>query len=34
MADEYECNACGATFDNEEELMEHNREKHGAETEV
>lgn len=28
MADEYECDMCGATFDNEEDLREHNQEEH------
>lgn len=31
MADEYECDRCGASFDNEEELREHNQEEHGDE---
>ncbi|WP_449405259.1 C2H2-type zinc finger protein [Halorarum salinum] len=31
MADEYECDLCGATFDDEEDLHEHNREEHEAE---
>lgn len=31
MADEYECDICGASFDAEEELQEHNREEHGQE---
>lgn len=32
MANEHECNMCGATFDTEEELQEHNEEQHAAET--
>lgn len=31
MADEYECDLCGATFDDEDDLLEHNREEHGME---
>lgn len=31
MADEHECDLCGATFDNEEDLQEHNREQHEQE---
>jgi rubredoxin len=27
--DQYECDMCGATFDTEEELQEHNQEEHG-----
>ncbi len=26
--DQYECNMCGATFDSQEELEEHNRKEH------
>lgn len=33
MADEYECDMCGATFDDQAELEEHAREEHGKETE-
>lgn len=29
MANEHQCDACGASFDTEEELQEHNREEHG-----
>ena len=29
--DEYECDMCGATFDTQEELQEHNREEHDQE---
>lgn len=28
QGDNYECNKCGATFNTEEELNEHNREEH------
>lgn len=31
MADELECDMCGATFDTQEELQEHNREEHDQE---
>jgi rubredoxin len=31
MADEYECDMCGATFDSEEELQQHNQEEHADE---
>ena len=31
MADEHECDLCGASFDTEEELQEHNREEHDQE---
>lgn len=31
MADEYECDMCGATFDTEEQLQEHNQEEHADE---
>ncbi|WP_170977344.1 C2H2-type zinc finger protein [Halorussus salinisoli] len=31
MADEYECDMCGATFVDQEELEEHAREEHGKE---
>lgn len=31
MADEYECDMCGATFDDQEELEEHAREEHDKE---
>lgn len=27
--DQHECDMCGATFDTQEELEEHNREEHG-----
>ena len=33
MADEYQCDLCGASFDNEDELREHNQEEHGDEME-
>lgn len=33
MANEYECDMCGATFDSEEQLQEHNKEQHGEEME-
>jgi hypothetical protein len=31
MADEHECDMCGATFDSEEELQQHNEEEHADE---
>ena len=31
MADEHECDICGASFDTEEELREHAQEEHGQE---
>jgi len=31
MADEYECDVCGASFHDQEELEEHAREEHGQE---
>lgn len=31
MADEYECDLCGASFDSRDELDEHNQEEHGME---
>lgn len=34
MADEYQCDACGASFDTREALEEHNREEHEEEMEV
>lgn len=33
MADEYSCDMCGASFDTEEELREHNQEAHSEEVE-
>jgi uncharacterized C2H2 Zn-finger protein len=30
-SDQHECDRCGATFDDREELQEHNREEHGQE---
>lgn len=33
MANEQECNMCGATFDSEDELQEHKREHHADEME-
>lgn len=33
MADEHECSICGASFDDEDELMAHNEKQHGDETE-
>lgn len=33
MADEYECDMCGATFDSQEELDQHNQEEHSEEME-
>lgn len=33
MANEYECDMCGASFDSEDELQEHNREEHPDEVE-
>lgn len=32
--DQYECGMCGATFDTEEELREHNQEEHPEQTEA
>lgn len=31
MADEHECNMCGASFDTETELREHNQREHAEE---
>lgn len=31
MADEYECDMCGASFDSQEELEEHSEEEHDQE---
>lgn len=31
MADEHECDVCGASFDSQEELDEHVQEEHGQE---
>lgn len=31
MADEYECDLCGATFDDEEDYQEHAQSEHGME---
>lgn len=31
MADEYECDVCGETFESRERLQEHTREKHDQE---
>lgn len=34
MADEHECDICGASFDSEEELQEHVREEHDEDEET
>lgn len=34
MADEHECDICGASFDTEEELQEHVREEHDEDEET
>ena len=31
MADDYECDVCGASFDSEEDLQEHVQEEHDQE---
>jgi len=33
MADEHECGVCGASFDTEEDLQEHNEQHHSNEAE-
>lgn len=33
MADDYQCDMCGASFDSQEELEQHNQEEHPEEIE-
>lgn len=34
MADEYQCEMCGASFDSQDELEQHNQEEHADEMEA